>query len=525
MSRWHGLMPLIVVFLVSVLGPESPVCGQSAQSGGADTADPGKLLAQAEDAVAAACKSDAALHGAWVRFEADEEATTGFKFKARVLVDTDRQQEQLQHVQSLLDRLQLGYSPRIATPIYRAPLSQLIPRLQAAALSAIGKPGCYVRGLYYALETDQEGKVKKDQQGNVTMVVEPFGRTEDEEQWDAVVSCFERETSSAEWADFEAFASYTPRILRGQLAIRRASPRMVQAYRWLDEALATDPVLKGARVELAECLDHRDELSHFDVYQYVTDDRAEAQRAKLSQMLAERLGDSCQVRVDAAVPLVRLINRLNLVIESRPSLNGCWVEGAYFAGEYPQLPAPGKGHGTVAGPRQPKMVLYGQVADEQLGKQRAWIAELAGALVRLDPDWKHYAGEFATVADELAVVLPSPGRGQVLFGQGVTMFWNRRYEDAWRAFHYATLEMPESLAFRYWRILAEMQLGRTADAQDHLVAMVGRSSTPTAYLEVIKSLHRVQGPLRAELLRLESEARLLFYSRQHDMLFGHSESN
>jgi hypothetical protein len=152
------------------------------------------------------------------------------------------------------------------------------------------------------------------------------------------------------------------------------------------------------------------------------------------------------------------------------------------------------------------MVLSGKVAEDGVRQQRQWIAELCSALLQLDSAWEPYAGEFATVAQDMAVIPPSPERGQMLFGRGIEFFWRRQYDAAWNAFHLAALDAPERLSYRYWQILAEIRLGRTEEATDHLVALISRSPTPTRYREVLKSLERIQGPLRSELMRLEARA-------------------
>jgi hypothetical protein len=514
MCRWYGPTSLVISFLVSVLCLANPVRGQQAPSVGVDPAKAGEALAHATAAIAAACRNDAALHGAWVRLEPDEQASTAteIKFQARVLVDADREQEQLPQVEKLLTQLPLGHSPRIVAPIHRAPLSRMVPLLQAAAVRAAGKPGCFVRGAYYGSQ--------KDPEGNENLVVMPYGRLEKASQGDAVVTRFARETGGAEWDDYQVFAGTSPRPVLDRLLIRGASARLVQAYRGLDDALSTDPILKGARIELVECLDHLGEFAHYDVYQYVTEDRAEAQRTRLAALLEQRLGGDHLVMADEALPLARLIHRLNLSIESRATLNGCWVDGAYFTGEYSQLPVSGEPPAEALVQRQAKLVLEGQIAAEQPDKQREWISELAGAFVQLDPDWRNYAGEFAVMADGMTEMASSLGRGQALFCYGVEVFRSGCYEEAWRAFHYASLEVPDSLPYRYWRILAELQLGRTEDALDHMVAVVGRDMTATMRRQVVTSLHRIQGPLRVELLRLEARARFEYYDRRHDMLLG-----
>jgi tetratricopeptide (TPR) repeat protein len=520
MSRSSGSFPTALMLVLFAWGAAFPLRAQPADdSSGVAPAQAGEALATATEAVATACRTDAALHGAWVRLEPDVEASNAaeIKFRAHVLVDADHAAEQLPQVQKLLDGLRLSHRPRMVEPVRHAPLSRLVPLLQAAAERASGKRGCYVRGAYYA--------VQHDETGNEIFVVKPFGRLENERQLDAVLDCFARQVDRAEWDDYRAYSGASLRPVVDQLAIRGASPRLIQAYRDLDDALANDVVLKGVRIELAECLDHMGQFTHYDVYQYVTQGRAEAQRAKLAALLPQRLGDHCQVMADEVVPLERLIHRLNLAVEGRTTLNGCWVDGAYFGGAYSELPAAAEAPAGGNVQRQSKLVLYGQITSQQDGHQREWIAELAGALVQLDPEWRDYAGEFAVVADGMTAMAPSLGRGQALYGHGLAMFRSGRFEEAWRAFHYASLEAPDSLPYRYWRILAELQLGRREEALDHMIALVGRDITATKQLQVARSLHRIQGPLRMELLRLEARARFEYYDRRHDLLLGSLGTN
>ena len=66
--------------------------------------------------------------------------------------------------------------------------------------------------------------------------------------------------------------------------------------------------------------------------------------------------------------------------------------------------------------------------------------------------------------------------------------------------------------------LAELQQGNNELAYAHVLAAVAQERTALHKRRAVHSLHRVQGPLRTELRRLELRARGDLYRRQHGLI-------
>lgn len=442
---------------------------------------------RAREMIATACKDDPRLHGAWVWLAPDTAHQTSLVLKAQALVDSARAEPQRQLIQELLARLPLSPKPRLETPVFELPVSRLVEVLQAEAEKLVGRGGHYVDGVYYRISL--EPKLAE-------LELVPYGRGVSRLHHATLSGTLVRFVD-AEWGRVKQTLGVRVNPVTEALLRQPMSDECRKHYVWLDRVLAEDSGLQGVRVDLEACRDHQGRLLRYDVYRFVDAARADEQRRRLSQLLDQRLAGTYEVIETVEWPVSRLLSRLNLELEARPWLDGCAVTGAHFAADYAE------------GERQLKLVLDGRVPKKQAAQdQQDTIVSLCDRLIKIRQHaaWEKYVNDFATQAQELVVVEPSLDRGGLLFSEGYELFWQGRYEAAREAFQQALLEVPDALPYRYWRILAELQAGRTTEAYEHMVAVLRRQPTPTAHRLVARSLQRVQGPVRDNLRKLELQA-------------------
>lgn len=282
-------------------------------------------------------------------------------------------------------------------------------------------------------------------------------------------------------------------------------------------AARDNPKLRGAWIDL-EYEPNADEAlpGRFTVRRVLDTDRAAAQRAEIDRVVHGWLSGAnyeLKSRADRLYPFSRLLAELELAIETDASLSGCQITGGYFAGD----------------PNEPgalNLVLRGRMAREE---QDVAIEALCGRLMRREPAWvKPGSGKLGEGAEvplaitpkttELSVVESSEANGRWFYAAGLRHFWKLDYARAAQAFHQATLESPRKLQYHYWWIVSDLAQGKAQLARRRMDMVVRRfrdadfDHQSPEYRLVVRSLERVQGPLRTALQRLETQA-----------LFGHSQ--
>ena len=282
-------------------------------------------------------------------------------------------------------------------------------------------------------------------------------------------------------------------------------------------AARENPKLRGAWIDV-EYEPNADEAmpGKFTLRRVLDADRAAGQQAEIDRLVREWLsGANYELRpqADRRYPFSRLLAELELAIETDASLSGCQITGGYYA----------------ADPNEPgalNLVLRGRMARED---QDVAIEALCGRLMRRDPAWvkggNGKLGEGGEVplavapkTAELAVVEPSEANGRWFYAAGLRHFWKLDYARAARSFHQATLESPRKLQYHYWWILSDLAQGKAQLARRRMDMVVRRyreadfDHQSPEYRLVVRSLERVQGPLRTALQRLETQA-----------LFGNSQ--
>ncbi|HET6882094.1 MAG TPA: hypothetical protein VFI31_18150 [Pirellulales bacterium] len=283
-------------------------------------------------------------------------------------------------------------------------------------------------------------------------------------------------------------------------------------------AVRENPALEGAWIDV-EYTPNADEAlpGTFTIRRVLDFDRAAAQRSQIDRLVRAWLpGAKYEIRAhaDRLYPFTRLLAGLELAVETDPALSGCQITGGHYA----------------ADPNEPgalNLVLHGRMARAD---QDVPIESLCGRLMRRDPAWiKRGAGKtpapdaeaplaVSPKTTELTVVESSEANGRWFYAAGLRQFWRMDYPRAAQSFHQAALEWPRKLEYHYWWILSDLAQGRSQLARRRMDMVVRRfreddfDHQAPEYRLVVRSLERVQGPLRQALQRLETQA--LFGSSQ-----------
>lgn len=288
------------------------------------------------------------------------------------------------------------------------------------------------------------------------------------------------------------------------------------------DAVRDNPKLRGAWIDV-DYEPSADEAlpGTFTIGRVLDSGHLASQRMEIDRLLRAWLPSKnyrLNPRADRLYPFARLLADLELAIETDPTLSGCQITGGYYAADLNE-------------PGALNLVLRGRMARED---QDVAIEGLCGRLMRRDPAWiKPGAGKpdgnqdqggadlplaIAPKTTELAVVEPSDANGRWFYAAGLRHFWKLDYARAARSFHQASLESPRTLQYHYWWILSDLGQGKQQLARRRMDMIVRRfreedfDHQSPEYRLVVRSLERVQGPLRQALQRLETQA--LFGSSQ-----------
>jgi hypothetical protein len=115
------------------------------------------------------------------------------------------------------------------------------------------------------------------------------------------------------------------------------------------------------------------------------------------------------------------------------------------------------------------------------------------------------------------------------FSEGMHRFWRGDYKGADDALALATLEWPDNVVYRYWRVLAELASGDDSAGERRLAKTIAGfrvQRNSMAHVEVMRSIYRVQGPLRYSLMRAEDKAMVGLTTRESPYsVIGHQLTN
>lgn len=464
-----------------------------------------QLVRDIEEAI----QADPALEGTWLKVERDDQgapnvAPTIYVFQ-RVL-DEDRIEPQSQALEDLIRRF-------VPEGRYRVDASQdvVLPysRMTAAVRSVIRREprleGCeFLGGFYAEAEVDESlGWAPK------FLVVEEFDPTDKERkglrnperQFDALVAeCRKVLAAEPRWKRQGISVIDNLSKKRGQQQVRRepAGPTKEDAIRRIAAAIKDEPALRGAWLEVQLDDQGAPEVAP-TIYAFnrgFDASRVRSQSAALESLMA-RLVPSGRRRIDSTkdvmLPLTGLIQGVNGQADLDPAYAGCLVSAAFYV-------------------RSPDDRSWQLVPEGRLW--RANQAQLLHDLVRdtmaAEPAWAVNAvGMSAKASGGLTVVAPNPGFGAYHFSEAMKRFWKSDYRGASDELRLASLDWPDNIVYRYWRVLAELADGDQSAGEARLartIAGFGLQRHSRAHLEVLRSIYRIQGPLRYALMRAEDKA-------------------
>jgi hypothetical protein len=88
-------------------------------------------------------------------------------------------------------------------------------------------------------------------------------------------------------------------------------------------------------------------------------------------------------------------------------------------------------------------------------------------------------------------------------------FWAGDYAGADLRLAVASLNDPDNIVYRYWRVIGGLATGDEANAKERLrrtiVGFDVRQRSPE-HAEVLRTIYRIQGPLRMALIEAERQA-------------------
>lgn len=186
--------------------------------------------------------------------------------------------------------------------------------------------------------------------------------------------------------------------------------------------------------------------------------------------------------------LAELMNTVQDKIESDDSLRGVYLAGGSFK-KIVDMP------GEV-------LQLSGKVMNPAQGQA---VEKLVLDALQDDPYWREGEGPLTISTAKMRVSQGSPQLAGQLYGMGLTGFWKGEYEKAAKAFSKAMAEAPNDDVIRYWSAVNALAQGQEDKAKAKLRPLVEANPQGSRTPEIATSLERVQGPLRRQLMAMESE--------------------
>lgn len=195
---------------------------------------------------------------------------------------------------------------------------------------------------------------------------------------------------------------------------------------------------------------------------------------------------------DITLPLSDLVNSINDIMDVDPKFAGCCVSTAYYT-----LAADGMSW---------ELVPAGRIWKDN---QRESILNLFAAETLRSEEWSKGGITIAAPsAVGLVSVKPNHEMAAQYYSDALKAFWENRYFEAGENLALASLEHPDNLSYRYWRILTELADNQDNAAQARLAATIDgfAMQRPSWHdPDLMLSIYRVQGPLRRSLIDAERQ--------------------
>jgi hypothetical protein len=457
----------------------------------------------------AAIEADSALEGTWLKAARDDQGAPNVApmvYAFQRVLDEDRIGPQSQALEALIRRFVPADRYRVdASRDVILPYSRMTVAVRDAIRRAPKFEGCEFLGGFYAESSidDSLGWAPR------FLVVKEFdpaekdraGLRNPERQFEALVSeCRTLLAAEPRWKQAGISVIDNLPKERGQQQVRRepAGPTQDDVIRRIAAAIKDEPTLRGAWLEVQLDDQGAPEVAP-TIYVFnrgFDASRVGSQSAALESLMAH-LVPSGRRRIDSAkdvmLPLTGLIQAVNEQTDLDPAYAGCLVSSAYYV-------------------RSPDDRSWQLVPEGRLWQtsQAPLLHELVRDTMAAEPAWVGNGVEMAAKASgELKLVAPNPGYAAHHFSEAMRRFWKADYRGASDELRLASLDWPDNMVYRYWRVLAELADGDQSAGEERLartIAGFGLQRHSRAYRDVLRSIYRVQGPLRFALMRAEDKA-------------------
>ncbi len=450
------------------------------------TIDANKILRQIPQLI----DSDPAMEGAWIDVDRDDGTSPGLVVFTRV-VDAAKADSQL----IAIDRLIRGLVPpgqfRIdGTRDIRLPVSELRAELtHLISGDQVRFDGCSVLAMRIRRNV-ADGRI----------ILAPRFRVVRQGQMPALVSeCNEIMSRNPSWKAMEAVAVDTE---AGQIDLvpEPDTPNPNDILREALNAIRVEPALQGAWLTVdTDDQGYPGVAANVIVFRRAFDASRVSQQAAAMDALMRRLVPNGHYRVDTAhdlkLPLSSLLAQLRRTIDMDPAFAGCRIDRALYVVQ--QLEA------------QPRfdLLLRGRVWK---AAQVEAIHDLCMSLMTSESAWNNAGVGVAPESGKaLKVVAPDPRFAAATYSTAMHSFWARDYAEADRLLAIASVDDPTNLVYRYWRVIGGLASGDEVQAEERLMRTIHGfrvQQRSSEYIEVLRAIYRIQGPLRLSLIAAERRA-------------------
>lgn len=430
------------------------------------------------------------LDGAWIEVDRDDAAGPGRVVFRRVF-DASRAAAQTVAMDRVIAELVPSGQFRIdSSRDVRLPVSELKAEMERLiANDQVRFDGCQVKAM----------GVRRNL-GDGRIIVVPRLRIRRSGQLPALVAeCNKIMGRNAAWRAEQVVAVDTE-AGQADLVAEPPTPDPNLVLRQALAAVREVPALQGSWLTVdTDDQGHPGVAANLIVFRRAFDSGRTREQAAAMDVLMRRLVPNGRYRVDAGrdlqLPLSSLLAEMRRVIDMDPAFAGCRVDGAAYVVQ------------KLEAQPQFDLLLMGRIWKK---RQLEAIHDLCTRLMAQDPAWQAArVGVAPESAKTLVEVTPDPRLSAFHYSDAMHRFWARDYAEADRLLALASLDDPDNLVYRYWRVLAGLAAGDEGQADERLERTIrgfGVRQQSTAHVEVLRSIYRIQGPLRLALMDAERRA-------------------
>lgn len=191
---------------------------------------------------------------------------------------------------------------------------------------------------------------------------------------------------------------------------------------------------------------------------------------------------------DEPAQLVELMQLVQDRIEVDPALSGALVVSGTLYGR--------------AGLDGRELRVVGRLleAEQRQALERHFVEAMAAL-----PYWQDARHSVFVTFDTLRLATPSEALAARFYAMGLDAFWEGDLTTANAAFTRAVAEQPDSLIYRYWRVVAHLAAREPARAEAKLRPLVRQNIWGQHDPLIAREFERLQGPLRWQLAIMERD--------------------